>query len=161
MAIMANLPELIQSIIYDCTMLPFFGKAESPSAPIFGAPETFKFEAWLIGASQIRVALAFGHMSGWRKVEAAIIKSQASTIEILLGQAFFQTEPALLFELKKLENSRPGLSVRLASVVTTFHPKIWIVSQDSASQAIVGSSNLSNGGFFANVECNLYTGSQV
>jgi hypothetical protein len=84
-------------------MLPFFGKTESPSAPIFGAPDTFRFEMWLKEASRIRIALAFGHMSGWRKVEAAIKHSKAMHIEILLGQAFFQTEPELLFELKKLQ----------------------------------------------------------
>jgi hypothetical protein len=49
------------------------------------------------------------------------------------------------------------LSVRLASAVTTFHPKIWLVTNGGTSQAIVGSSNLSNGGFSTNVEGNLYT----
>jgi HKD family nuclease len=142
-------------------MLPFFGKTESPSAPIFGAPDTFRFETWLKEASHIRIALAFGHMSGWRKAEAAIKQSKAMYIEILLGQAFFQTEPELLFELKKLQTARPGLTARLASAVTTFHPKVWIVTHGGASQAIVGSSNLSNGGFSGNVECNLYSEDQT
>lgn len=138
-------------------MHPFFGKAQSPSAPIFGAPEAFQFDSWLQNATYIRVALAFGHMSGWRKVEAAIRNAKAEKVEILLGQAFFQTEPALLFELKKLQTIAPGLTVKLASAVVTFHPKIWIVDQGGASQAIVGSSNLSYGGFTANLECNVYT----
>ena len=149
--------ELRHLILKVTAMLPFFGKTELPSAPIFGAPDAFRFEAWLKEASHIRIALAFGHMSGWRKVEAAIKTSNAAHIEIMLGQAFFQTEPELLLELKKLQAASPGLTVRLASAVTTFHPKVWIVTRDGASQAIVGSSNLSNGGFFANVECNLYT----
>lgn len=144
-------------MIYDSFMLSFFGKAESPSAAIFGAPDTFCFEKWLAGAANIRIALAFGHMSGWRKVEGAVKKSTAAQIEILLGQAFFQTEPTLLLELKRLQATNPRLKIRLASAVATFHPKVWIVTQNGASQAIVGSSNLSNGGFSANVECNLYT----
>lgn len=138
-------------------MHPFLGKTEFPSASIFGAPEAFTFERWLKDASAIRVALAFGHMSGWRRVESAIKKSKADPVEVLLGQAFFQTEPALLFELTKLQAANPCFRVRLASSVTTFHPKIWIVTGNQSSQAIIGSSNLSSGGFSTNVECNLYT----
>ena len=99
-------------------------------------------------------------MSGWRKIEAAIKETKAQEVHILLGQAFFQTEPVLLFELKKLQASMHGLTVKLASAVSTFHPKVWIVNQLDTSQAIVGSSNLSNGGFAANVEGNLYTDAQ-
>jgi PLD-like domain len=141
-------------------MQPFFGKTNSPSATIFGAPEAFSFEKWLEEASQIRIAVAFGHMSGWRRLESAITGSKADHIEILLGQAFFQTEPKLLFELKHLQSADERLSVRLASAVTTFHPKLWLVTSGGYSQAIVGSSNLSSGGFSANIECNLYTAGQ-
>lgn len=142
-------------------MQTFFGKTESPSAPIFGAPDAFSFEKWLLEASHIRVAIAFGHMSGWRRVESAIRESKAGKVEILLGQAFFQTEPELLFELRKLQTAHSRLRVRLASAVTTFHPKIWLVTNGNASQAIVGSSNLSNGGFSTNVEGNLYTNART
>jgi HKD family nuclease len=134
-------------------MHSFFGESQSPSAALFGAPESFEFEKWIATAESLQIAIAFGHMSGWKQVDNAIRSSVAVKIEILLGQSFFQTEPELLFVLKNLATSKKGLEVKLAPSVTTFHPKIWIVN---GSEAVIGSSNLSDGGFRANVECNVY-----
>jgi HKD family nuclease len=134
-------------------MHSFFGESQSPSSALFGAPEAFQFERWISTAASLQIAIAFGHISGWKKVEKAITSSVAERIEILLGQSFFQTEPDLLFALKKLRTSKKSLEVKLASSVTTFHPKMWIVN---GSQAVIGSSNLSAGGLQANVECNVY-----
>jgi phosphatidylserine/phosphatidylglycerophosphate/cardiolipin synthase-like enzyme len=75
-----------------------------------------------------------------------------------LGRAFFQTEPNLLLELRKLEegSSKPLFHVKLASAFTTFHPKVWII-HGSTPAAIVGSGNLTGGGLVGNVECGIYT----
>lgn len=137
-------------------MHSFFGKSSSPSALIFRAPDAFCFGGWLSNAEQIKVAVAFGHMSGWERVEAAIKSAADRDIQILLGQAFFQTEPKLLLALKELQKSRRAIRARLASTASTFHPKLWLVTKNFRTEAVVGSSNLSEGGFQSNVECNVY-----
>ena len=73
-----------------------------------GAPADFDFLAALRDATSIRVAMAFGHMTGWRRIEAVVLQSAAREIFILLGQAFFQTEPKLLALL--LARERLGVS---------------------------------------------------
>jgi HKD family nuclease len=124
------------------------------------SPEEFDFLAALGTAKTVRLAVAFGHMSGWEEIAESLTESGASKIQILLGQAFFQTEPALILALKALQESSsigPAFEVKLASAVTTFHPKVWIVENNQASFGIVGSGNLSRGGLLRNVECSLYT----
>ena len=103
--------------------------------------------------------MAFGHMSGWNILEDALTRSTAYSVEVLWGRAFFQTEPAVLLRLRKLQqkSSQPKFAVRLASAIATFHPKVWIIQQQQASAAIVGSGNLSGGGLLSNVECGIYT----
>jgi HKD family nuclease len=134
-------------------MHTFFLDPQPSSARIFGAPESFQLDEWILKARTLKIALAFGHMSGWRQIEDAIRRSSASTVNILLGQSFLQTEPELLFALKKLSTTQSSLKAKLAASATTFHPKVWIAN---GSDAIVGSSNLSKGGFGGNVECNVY-----
>jgi phospholipase D-like protein len=87
------------------------------------------------------------------------IRSAAQSVRVLLGQAFYRTEPKLLLELKKLhDNATHGLfDVHLASAVAIFHPKVWILRQQKCGIAIVGSSNLSGPGLLDNIECALYT----
>ncbi len=105
------------------------------------------------------MAVAFGHMSGWRQVESVLAESKAEQIDVLLGQAFFQTEPELLYKLLNLckNSTGPKFRAKLASIDSTFHPKAWIITGDECSEAIVGSGNLSEGGMVRNVECGLYT----
>jgi HKD family nuclease len=138
---------------------PILDSGVSDRSVIIGAPENFDFLTSLAHADDVRVAVAFGHKSGWLQVEHALKHSTASRIEVLLGQAFYQTEPELILLLRELQQqgAAPVFEVRLASAVSTFHPKVWIVEGPSRSFGIVGSGNLSHGGLLSNVECSLYT----
>jgi hypothetical protein len=99
--------------------------------------------------------MAFGHMTGWRAIEAAIQQSSAKKVQILLGVAFFQTEPELLRLLLGFQGAK-RCEARLAPSQTTFHPKVWIITGTKSKHAIVGSANLSHGGFVTNTECSAY-----
>ena len=81
---------------------------------------------------------------------------------MLTGLDFFQTEPKLLREsnrLTALDDGQHDVSAKLATKLTTFHPKILIATSAGPTQslAIVGSGNLSSGGLRTNTECSLYT----
>jgi hypothetical protein len=64
-------------------------------AAVIGLPPKFRILEELEHADSIRLATAFGHMSGWAKLEPAIRKCKGS-IHVITGLDFFQTEPALL-----------------------------------------------------------------
>ncbi len=110
-------------------------------------------------ATAVRIAMAFGHESGWREIEECLITSSAATVQVLLGQAFFRTEPPLILKIKGLQETSkaPKFEVKLASARTIFHPKVWIIESDIQPVCLVGSGNLSGGGLLRNVECGLLT----
>lgn len=127
-------------------------------AIVIGLPDDFSFQSAVASATRIRLATAFAHLKGWHLIKSAILGSNAHT-QLLTGLDFFQTEPKLLREWSRLtvrDESRPQIEAGLARQVTTFHPKILIVSS-AVNFAIVGSGNLSFGGLRTNTECSLYT----
>jgi len=136
---------------------PFLGKGQPASGSVLiGAPDTFDFLAALRGAVSIKAAVAFGHMKGWREIKEALRTSSAKGIEILVGQAFFQTEPDFLDRLHAEEQKKALFRGRLAPRKPTFHPKVWIIKTRTCTHLIVGSANLSYGGFVENTECSAY-----
>ena len=136
---------------------PFLGKGYPASGSVLiGAPDTFDFLAALREAVSIKAAVAFGHMKGWREIKKAIHASSANSIKILVGQAFFQTEPDLLDRLYAEEQKKVFFRGRLAPPKPTFHPKVWIIDTPTCTHLIVGSANLSYGGFVENTECSAY-----
>jgi HKD family nuclease len=138
---------------------PVLAEGTDDRSVLIGAPPGFDLLESLRNATAVRVAMAFGHLSGLSKVGDALTQSKAQSVSVLLGQAFFRTEPAVLLELRKLQrqSSQPKFEVKLASVIATFHPKVWIVKDEHSSIGIVGSGNLSGGGLLGNVECGIYT----
>jgi hypothetical protein len=143
------------------TLSPFLESGNVDRSAIIAAPEDFDFTAGLENATGIRLAVAFGHMSGWNEISASVSKSAATKIQVLLGQAYYQTEPELILTLKRLQEAGTAtrsFEVKLASSVATFHPKVWIIESETEPFGIVGSGNLSRGGLVRNVECGLFTG---
>lgn len=143
----------------ESTIVPLLESGANDLSVIAGAPEEFDLRALLKGATAVRIAIAFGHESGWKEIESDLRNSAAATIQILLGQSFFRTEPPLLLKIKRLQETRqaPKFEVKLASARATFHPKVWIIDGTNRSECIVGSGNLSGGGLIRNVECALLT----
>jgi HKD family nuclease len=136
------------------SLQPFLKEPSASQSVLVGAPRGFDFNERLRDATRVRAAIAFGHMTGWNEIGAAIRDSAAKDISILLGQAFFQTEPDLLDALSALQC--PQFHVKLAQIRSTFHPKVWVVDHPKSSFAIIGSANLSYGGLVSNTECSGY-----
>jgi len=125
-------------------------------AAVIGLPPKFTILGELEHADSIRLATAFGHMSGWAKLEPAITKCKGS-VHLITGLDFFQTEPALLRRWNRASVNprfRPRLMTSDSGI---FHPKVLIVSCPSKNFALVGSGNLSDGGLRTNIECFVYT----
>ena len=101
----------------ELTIVPLLESGANDLSVIAGAPEEFDLKALLKGATAVRIAMAFGHESGWKEIESDLRHSAAATIQILLGQAFFRTEPTLLLKIKGLQETSqaPKFEVKLAS----------------------------------------------
>jgi HKD family nuclease len=138
----------------------FLRTSSTRTSALLGAPDNFDFLSVLRNAVSIKCAIAFGHVGGWSKIDAALRESSAKSIELLLGQAFFQTEPDLLDIFRELERTNESFRGRLAPVRPTFHPKVWVIETSATTHVIVGSANLSRGGFVENTECSAYLSDQ-
>lgn len=121
---------------------------------MIGAPLDFDFLAEVRSATVLKIAIAFGHVSGWNQVQSAVANSPNKNVRILLGQSYLHTEPDLLDMLLKLQS--PKFQTKLAPVEPTFHPKVWIFHSHHQRYAVVGSANLSLGGLAENTECSAY-----
>jgi HKD family nuclease len=128
-------------------------------AVVIGLPPKFTVLEELEQANHIRLATAFGHMSGWGKLEPGF-KRCKGRVDVMTGLDFFQTEPALLRAWNRARG--PRFRARLmTSKSGIFHPKVLIVFSPSKSFALVGSGNLSEGGLKTNIECSVYTGDEA
>lgn len=126
------------------------------SAFIVGLPTQFHLNDELRTAQSVKIATAFAHWSGWRLL-LPHIKEVRGTVKLLTGLSFCQSEPRVLYDWCAL--SRNGrIEARLfADKRTTFHPKVLLVKNSRRAFAVVGSGNLSSGGFLENIECGLFS----
>lgn len=107
-------------------------------------------------ATEIRLATAFAHWSGWNLLRRSVEKT-SGTVKLLTGLAFCQTEPRVLMDWWKL-SQRGHVRARLfADKAVTFHPKVLIVTTPAREFAVIGSGNLSAGGLINNIECGYFT----
>jgi HKD family nuclease len=126
------------------------------SALVVGLPERFHLKKELESADSIKLAMAFAHWSGWRLLRNYLEKT-GGTVKLLTGLSFCQTEPRVLYDWHK--RSRDGrMEARLfAAKGITFHPKVLLVKRAGHAFVVVGSGNLSEGGFVKNIECGLFS----
>jgi HKD family nuclease len=137
----------------------FIGLLGQGNAHVIGLPAQFSLARAISGATEIKLATAFAHPSGWKHFEPLLQKSSAS-LRLLTGLSFCQTDPRVLrrwWNLAKAERIQARLFVRRG---VTFHPKVLIVHGD-VNFALVGSGNLSNGGLSSNIECAIFTDAAV
>ena len=117
-----------------------------------------------------RVARLFGRLAGraeririataWGTPDAPVIPSLSGAqehgrLEIVVGWDFDGTDPRFLRKF------RQSLRVKPRGGGTTFHPKAYLFTRGNSFDAIVGSSNLTRGGFDGNVELNLHIAGSV
>jgi HKD family nuclease len=126
------------------------------NALVVSLPPSFSLRKELLGATEIRLAAAFAHWSGWRSVRPHLGKAHKH-VKLLTGLSFCQTEPRVLYDWWKLA-LRGQVEARLfVNRRVTFHPKVLIVYGPKRRFVVVGSGNLSAGGFLDNIECGLYS----
>jgi len=132
-------------------------------AAVVGLPADFDLDKQLRLAKRIFLATAFATTKGWNIIADAILKSDAD-IRMVTGLYCCHTEPRLLWEWLGLASNRPNFYASLAvsprakqNGTLVFHPKVLIVCGETTRFAVVGSGNLTSGGFRSNVECSIYT----
>jgi HKD family nuclease len=126
------------------------------SAFVVGLPDPFDLKQELQSAKSIKLATAFAHWSGWKHLLPHIEKTNG-TVKLLTGLSFCQTEPKVLYNWCKISKEGRVEARLFARTGTTFHPKVLLVENARKSFVVVGSGNLSNGGFLQNIECGLYS----
>ena len=117
----------------------------------------------LQNAQSARIAIAFLKYSGIRVIEKSLdqcLKNNGS-VEIIAGLDFKTTDPQSMHYLIQLQKSTPNLKfycygdkdVNKTNIV--FHPKIYLFQGKRETTAIVGSTNLTQGGLMTNFEANV------
>ncbi len=112
-------------------------------------------------AIEAKFSVAFLKYSGLSLIKSDMnnILKNNGKVEFLVGLDFRTTDPDSLFELKSLQKSNPNLKCFCFSEPnksSVFHPKLYLVKNNNKEvTAIVGSSNLTNGGLSKNVELNI------
>lgn len=111
-------------------------------------------------AADIRIAVAFVSSDGLAQIMPAVQQrlKAGSHIEFLVGMDTRVTDPPAIRDLYTLTQQSPPASLlcfvpRNASVL--YHPKIYLMRNDQMVTAIIGSSNLTQGGLITNIEANV------
>lgn len=111
-------------------------------------------------AEDTRIAVAFVSRPGLSLIESAIDTSLQSGgyIEFLVGLDMNVTSPSALKYLYSLGQRNQNLKLYCytsVGVSSTYHPKVYIMRDNTSVSFVVGSSNLTVGGLKKNVEVNL------
>lgn len=117
-------------------------------------------KACLFKAEKVQIAVAFLKMSGLNLLFKTIEKAlkRGATIQLAAGLDFTQTEPEALKKLKRLLEIYPGSGLFISNFerASVFHPKFYLFQFGGQAAAIVGSANLTNGGFLQNEEVSVF-----
>lgn len=82
--------------------------------------------------------------------------SRGMTARVAIGLSLFVTDPAILYELLALVKLSPTkLELYLSKTEDTFHPKIYAVREPDGHRVVVGSANMTAGGFSNNYEASV------
>ena len=112
-------------------------------------------------ASSFECMSAFASESGLKLIYRALTSrlEKGLSARFVLGIDFFQTDPAVLYDLLKLSESYTGLELYMgnAKSKTVFHPKVYAFEdKDGNSCVMLGSANLTRGGLSNNHELSTY-----
>lgn len=119
------------------------------SVGLLGAKGTAKkLESLIKDYDQIYIAAAWGSNS---QVADHLIQNKEKFVSVIFGISFCQTDPDLIDRLVGVKNAFVATSEKV-----TFHPKLYYFQSGDTAEAIVGSSNFTNGGLDRNHEANLH-----
>jgi HKD family nuclease len=113
-------------------------------------------------SNEVFISVAFLKDSGLNEILPFIKDglTKGTVFKIIAGQHFALTEPKALWTLFKLFKATNSI-LHLAHLTPkeTFHPKMFLFQTKKDVTIIVGSANLTSGGFVNNFECSLsYSG---
>lgn len=108
-------------------------------------------------ASSFDCMSAFASESGLELIYDALVARLEDDLSarFVLGIDFFQTDPAVLYELLELSEEYPDLELYMgnASAKAVFHPKVYaFMDGDGECCIVLGSANMTRGGFANNHE---------
>lgn len=126
---------------------------------ILNCPIDFDLDHEIKEAEQVYVATAFARMTGWKLIREAV-KANQENVVLLAGLDFFQTEESVLSEW--ISDELINANAYVYSGAPTFHPKVMLIkhADNRRSFAIIGSGNMTEGGYIKNIECNVYVNSE-
>ena len=96
------------------------------NAVVVGLPRSFNLHRELLRATEIRLATAFAHWSGWELLRDSI-ENSGGRAKLLTGLSFCQTEPRVLQDWLRLSQCGRVRARLFADKTITFHPKVLIV----------------------------------
>jgi HKD family nuclease len=119
------------------------------------------FSRALAGAVELECVVAFAKRSGLdfilNKLERALKAGMKARFTI--GLSLYLTEPPVLRKLLAL-SKHYALQLYVSDCAETFHPKIYALSRSGSCTVIIGSANLTGGGFALNKEASALIESQ-
>jgi len=111
------------------------------------------------GARHFECAIAFAKESGFKQIEKPFRTSLIGGMSgrIILGLDFCLTDPSVLDTLLKWSQTFQQLEVYVSHSEPSvcFHPKVYAFSYGARAAMLVGSANLTSGGFGNNWECSV------
>ena len=117
--------------------------------------------AW---ATDVRIATAFAKGSGVTRIidPLAQILSKGGKVHVVYGLDFHITDPEAIERFRELADQYPDTLAHHAysewalAISHAFHPKLYICTDPVGNaRVLVGSSNLTTGGLWANTEANV------
>jgi hypothetical protein len=64
----------------ESNLVPLLEEGANDLSAVVGAPEEFDLRHLLKNATAVRIAIAFGHESGWKKIEEHLREPTAATV---------------------------------------------------------------------------------
>jgi len=111
-------------------------------------------------ANEILIAVAFLKDTGYNQIKLALENAlqNGAQIKIIAGGNFGLTEPKALQNLRGLFVNTNS-EIRLAKYTrdaNVFHPKMYLVRFKDSCKLLIGSANITSGGFEKNIETSVY-----
>ncbi|EJN34343.1 phospholipase D-like domain-containing protein [Pseudomonas sp. GM80] len=110
-------------------------------------------ERLMLEADHLICMVAFAKKSAYKLIKDLLTDAlkKGLTAKMAIGLDFHITEPSVLAELLKLTR-KYELELYLSNSDSAFHPKIYAFQRGSEYSVLVGSANLTHGGFYGNYE---------
>lgn len=110
-------------------------------------------------AEDVRIAVAFASAGGLKLIDDALQRRLGSGahVEFIVGMDLSGTDPSALWALYELSQQRSNAHLYCYTRLNDggiYHPKLYVMGAPEETTAVIGSSNLTEGGLRKNDEVN-------